>query len=655
MNQTDYLIVEQQQRASNKLPELLKELVKKHQLDSFQCRQRLVGRGLSLLRQGPRAQLEPISGLLQQHGYRHWLLTPSPAKFAPSRLLGLQITQDKLTFNSQKKLLEIPRDANILAVFAEMSGRLAEQSVKQLLSSNAYRGQDDLRHLTDHKTYKTILQNQPLLDIYLLDDSKQIIDGVRVFPGKFDHKGLGERATTSSKQNLDQLLKLTEEYAGDFHLQTDFGLVNLPGCRLQQGTDGDPDVQRKNLLSLTRYGWLLADILRVGPVEAADCNEPTELTGRVAAALLMQNPSLAANEQFEQVLPIATEISKEIHQADQQQRQTVPDTADPGLPAPPLPNHGGLWKKPGFWLGSAGALAGVGILILFEVDSQSLRDFFRVAFRTGLIPIGLASLMFWGGFYFVRLKRQVENTPTSKVRSVAMGMVEVKGKAIRQYALLSPMSHTPCVFYRLTKYHRRNNQWQVNSISSSDNVPFMLADETGRVEVDPANCRVRAGTKQEGTPGQVGFLRIDDDADEKWLEEIIVEGTLLYVLGFAAIKREAGPTLQERKIEALRELKRNPQDLQQFDSDGDGKISQDEWEAARAAVEEKVLHESLQAKQQRKKQEEHVVIGKQKGCPFIIAETHSEEHLTSRYAAYTIPLFIGAAAATGWGIYLFFT
>ncbi len=41
-------------------------------------------------------------------------------------------------------------------------------------------------------------------------------------------------------------------------------------------------------------------------------------------------------------------------------------------------------------------------------------------------------------------ERQIENTPTSRVRSVAMGMVEVKGQAIRRYALLSPC-RTPLV------------------------------------------------------------------------------------------------------------------------------------------------------------------------------------------------------------------
>ena len=268
--------------------------------------------------------------------------------------------------------------------------------------------------------------------------------------------------------------------------------------------------------------------------------------------------------------------------------------------------------------------------------------------------MAISAFMFWSAFHFLRMKRQIENTPTSRVRSIAMGLVEVKGRALRKFALVSPMSHTPCAFYRLTKYRReRNNQWKVSSISSSGNVPFLLEDETGRVEIDPRGCRVSAGTKQEGTAGQLGLMHLSADSDDKWVEEVVVEGTLLYVLGYASVKRTEGPSLAEQKLEGLRELKRNPQQLNQFDHDGDGKISEQEWDQARSAVEEKVMRESLQQRQQRKKQEEYIVIGKSKGHPLIISETPSEDHLTARYLLFSIPLFIAAAIATGTTIYLF--
>jgi len=652
MNPATYLIVEQQQQAPENLPELLKELSQKHQLDIYQCRQRLVGQGLSLLTKGTQEMLAKISAPLEQYGFRHWLVAPSKPKFVPPRIRALEIGLQQVVFSCQKKQVVFPKGANILAVFAEMSGALADKSVKQLLSSHAYRGRDNVRHLEEHKIRKAILQGKPLLDLYLLDEQQQIVDAVRIFPGKFDPKGLGERATISSVQNLDRILKLAEEYAGEFSLVTDFGLVNLPGCALRRENPEDPETERQNLISLARYGWLLADLHRVGPINPEEKETADDLTTAVSAALLMQNPTLAASGQAEDILPVAKEIAKQIEQAttEDSSEEVEPKIAEEGLPAPPPSQKSALWTNPGFWIGSAGSIAAIIVVALLQMGNVDLGHFVHQALSSGTVFVALSILLLWFGFYFIRLKRQVENTPTSKVRSIAMGMVEVKGRALRQYALISPMSHIPCVFYRLTKYRRVNNQWQVSSTSSSASVPFFLEDDTGRVAVDPNGCRVNAGTRQEGKSGLTGLLHNVDDGDEKWVEEVIVEGTLLYVLGFATVKKAAGPSMAGRKIEALRELKRNPQELAQFDRDGDGKIAADEWDQARAAVADKVLREELQKKQQRKKQEEHIVIGKKKGRPLVIAETHSEEKLTQRYAIYSTGLLLLAIGALGWGI-----
>ena len=653
-----YLIVEQYSKPPENLPEIVKEMATKFQLDTYLCRQRLIGRGITLLTKGKLEPLEKISLYLKEKKIIHWLIAPSRPGFVPAKIRSLQISPDQISFECQKKTVTFPREATILAIFAETTGELIDKSVKQLLNSHAYRGRDDVRHLEQHKINKTILQGKPVLDLYLLDEQKQITDAVRIFPGKFNPQGLGERASLSSKQNLQQILQLAEEYAGEFHLQTDFGLANLPGCSLRRDDPENHETIRQNLISLARYGWLMADMVRTGQTYATiESGEEENLGETIAATLIMQNPALAAEGQLEEVLPIAKEISTAINAATDETKNTEtipPDTAEHGLPAPPAAKSNAGWTKPGYWFGSAGAILFFVFIALAEVsDGEVLRAVSYHTIASGAVPLAIAMLMVWYGFYFLRMKRQIENTPTSKVRSVAMGMVEVKGQAVRSYALISPMSNTPCVYYRLTKYRRnQKQQWRVSSISSSDNVPFLLEDETGRVEIDPAGCRVSAGTKQEGLPGQVGLIRLDSGSDEKWVEEIIIDGTLVYVLGYAAVKKAQGPTMAEQKIAALRELKLNPQNMQQYDLDGDGKISTDEWDAARVAVEEKVLEESLLQQQARKKQEEHIVIVKKKGRPLIITEPHSEDHLTSRYFYYSISLFIGAAVATGGSIYL---
>ncbi len=654
---TNYLIVEQHLKPPENLPEILKELTQRFQLDTYQCRQRLTGRGMSLLAKGNLEQLDKISVFLQQTGFTHWLVEPSKKGFVPLKISNLQINSERITFGCQKKEVAFPRGATILAIFAETTGELADKSVAQLLSSHAYRGKDDVRHLEQNKIYKIILQGKPVLDLYHLDNNLQVKDAVRIFPGKFDPQGLGDRASLSSRQNLQQILQLAEEYAGDFYLHTDFGLTNLPGCTLRRDNSDNPETQRLNLLSLARYGWLMVDLLQSGAINSNQAETENDLAGSVATAMLLQNPALAADGPLEEILPLAKEISSAINGATRDEKKPTklhPKTADIDLPAPPPAKSTARWSNPKVWLSGAGIAIIVGASILSDIFNRtSIKALAYHSFASGAIPMVIAILMLWYGFYFLRLKRRVENTPTSKIRSVAMGMVEIKGQAIRSYALISPMSNTPCVYYRLTKYRRdRNRQWQVSSSSGSNNVPFLLEDETGRVEINPTGGHISAGSKHEGVPGQVGLMLSSNSSDEKWVEETIVDGTLLYILGYAAVKHTHGTSLNEQKISALRELKQDQHKLQRFDRDGDGKISADEWDDARNAIEAEVIAASLQNKQQRKRQEDHIVVGKKPGRPLIIAETHSEDNLTTRYFYYGITLFSGAVAATGAAIYL---
>ncbi len=649
MKKTYYLIVEQSPQPGEDLPLLVKNLATKFKLDAYQCRQRLVGKGLSLLAKGPLETLEKIALALTEFRIPHWLISPSQPAFAPQRIRSITRTPGEITFTTQKDVVSFPKGARVLAIFADMSGELAIKSVKHLLTSHAYRGRDNIEHIQDDKIFQTILQGSPVLDLYRLDGDDSIIEGVRVFPGKFDPKGLGDKATLSSRQNLKAILDLiTSDYASTLTLRTDFGMVNLPGCSLNRDNLEDPETLRRNLISLTRYGWLMADIIQAGkkPETEPEISDLAAVTTPLMGATGL-TPDTPLIQEVEQTL------AKEL--VDENDKQKPPKTSSsPALPAPPEgPGRLG-WNTPAFWFSSSGSLA-IGLLIAaLEVDSShTLRHLLGQAFASGFLPFCAAILMFWYGFYFLRMKRQIENTPTSRIRSVAMGMVEVKGRALRKYALVSPMTHIACTYYRLTRYRRdKNRNWKVSSVSSSHHVPFFLEDDTGQIEIDPSSCRVNAGTRQEGMPGQVGLFHVDADGHEKWVEEIIVEGTLLYVLGYAEVKQHSGPTVVERKQQALRELKQNPHLLKKYDTDGDGHISADEWDAARSDVENQLIKKSLSDNQRRKKQEEHIVIGKRKGRPLIISETHSEEHLTARYLSYSLPLFILAGLATGLSIYL---
>jgi len=108
-----------------------------------------------------------------------------------------------------------------------------------------------------------------------------------------------------------------------------------------------------------------------------------------------------------------------------------------------------------------------------------------------LLGVGL----FIQGFRWLRKKRMIENIPTSKIRSIAMGLVEIFGEVVPQKSTLlkSPLRDKDCVYYKYTiEEHRsdgKNSRW-VRIDRGEDAVPFLLKDATGSVLVDSRNAKV---------------------------------------------------------------------------------------------------------------------------------------------------------------------
>jgi len=97
------------------------------------------------------------------------------------------------------------------------------------------------------------------------------------------------------------------------------------------------------------------------------------------------------------------------------------------------------------------------------------------------------------GFQLLQRKRLIMNTPASKIRSAAIGLVEVSGLAAGPYSIVAPISGVPCYYYRTMawqwKREGKNNQW-VKVADESYHVPFFLEDNTGRVLVNPQGAEM---------------------------------------------------------------------------------------------------------------------------------------------------------------------
>jgi hypothetical protein len=657
-----HLIIRQRPSPGPELDSLLKILQAEFGLDVYTARQRLVGPALAQFGKGSPEKTGAIANLLRRHGVACWLVPPQKPLFAPDLLRGLEIHKGHVRFDCQQGAVCLERGTAVVAVLADLSGGLADKHVKRLLAQNTYRGLGALQVFSQMEMEQTIFKGQPVFDFYLLDQQGEIRQAVQVLPGRFNIDGLGGRAGISTVNNLRAIISLVAEYAGTYRVHYDFGLSQLPDCQLLRQAES-PSAAVANLDSLTRYGWLVARLQGDGLAPAAASADEAGLIAGVAAAAATGQPAFgAASGQQDGVAAVAGldqavgEIRSALAEERVGSRSEASVAAGQSLPPPPeMPAQGHPLRR--LWTVTVTSGAALLMVLVSEGQLGMFKPILRFGTVAGILP-GLLSLgLLWGGFHFIRLKRQVENTPTSKIRSIAMGMVEVHGRARRSYALVAPMTQSPCIFYRLRKYRRqRENQWKLVREVDSRHVPFQVDDGSGRVTVDPAGAMVRAKTRQTGYPGEspltfTAFKREYDN--EKWVEEIIYEGTSLYVLGYARPLEEERTSLADRIRGKLRDLKFDRQALNRYDVDGDGRISAAEWDQARSDAEQGALREHLDEQQGRKRQEEHVVIARarQKRLPFVIAETVSEADLTRTYGLISIPLFIAGLATLVFAIY----
>jgi hypothetical protein len=213
------------------------------------------------------------------------------------------------------------------------------------------------------------------------------------------------------------------------------------------------------------------------------------------------------------------------------------------------------------------------------------------------------------------------------------------------------MTHLACVRYRQRRYRRVRNGWRLSSTRTSGAIPFLLDDGTGKIQIEPAGARIRGGSSQEGYENGGSFLSARGGGpDEKWVEEVIAEGTYLYILGYARDQRRQGPSLAERTREKLRLLKGNAPAFRRFDANNDGRIDAEEWEMARSAMEAEAIRDQLAEGRRRRRQEEHAAIGRPPGrsLPFIIAETESEARLLGRYGRLAAAMLMGGLLLAAW-------
>jgi len=252
---------------------------------------------------------------------------------------------------------------------------------------------------------------------------------------------------------------------------------------------------------------------------------------------------------------------------------------------------------------------------------------------------GFGIWAFFYGFNRLRRKRLIENTPTSTVRGLAMGLVELTGVVRPTSILHSPLTKTECAAYKFQVEEYRNSgksgRWVTVAHGDSFYCPFYLQDATGKIKVYPSGSEMywkpeykfETGIGTAMPENLTKFMEENGIKSRNWIfpktmrftEWCFREYSPIYVLGTAKPDDVQSLSVDQKILaDRLVELKKDPQFLKEADTNQDGIISAEEWDAAVARVESGLLGDTM-AKISLDNAQGIRVARNEGGQPFIIA------------------------------------
>lgn len=263
----------------------------------------------------------------------------------------------------------------------------------------------------------------------------------------------------------------------------------------------------------------------------------------------------------------------------------------------------------------------------------------------------------------LRQARTMEDLPTSRIRSAAQGYVELEGRGSMMPGepVIAPLSREPCLWWRYRiseRYKDSKGRSRMRTVDSgTSDAVFLLCDGTGDCIIDPDGAQVRHSIKHtwHGTgarpatgPGHSLFGLFARYRYEEWQ---IKPGDPVYAIGlFQSQLRASQLDHQTALTELLREWKQNPRTLRErFDTDQDGRIDPQEWEAARQAAKKAVLSEHTEASNQPSL---HILSRPGQRQPFLISAIPQKQLIRQQRinAALSLVAFLGLIGTLVWAI-----
>ncbi|MBI4382582.1 MAG: hypothetical protein HY579_00935 [Nitrospinae bacterium] len=296
-----------------------------------------------------------------------------------------------------------------------------------------------------------------------------------------------------------------------------------------------------------------------------------------------------------------------------------------------------------------------------------------------LMGAGMGVYWFFKGFRELKVKRTIQDIPTSRIATGAVGsLVEIKGAIVCEPDQLvpAPVSGFPCVFYSLEiqKLVRTKNSsywktidwiysdkgFRVDDGSGADALVYAEGAEIKR-QGDPAEYRVNSRDLSSMPQGLLLVLTLNANKlrsfklsgsswwrseEYRFLERCFYRGETLYILGNAdsGIKVEKRRKLSFKNFLAARKMaETDPALRKKFDANRDGVLDPEELE--RAA---KTVGEQLQPRDGRVEKplpKTKMIFRKQDARTFIVSNMKEEQVVASLGWSSSLKIFGGPALA----------
>jgi hypothetical protein len=188
--------------------------------------------------------------------------------------------------------------------------------------------------------------------------------------------------------------------------------------------------------------------------------------------------------------------------------------------------------------------------------------------------IGL--VLIYGGATRYLLHQKIKNLATSKVRSAAVGLIELFGKAKCIQPFQSPISNAKCIYWKLKceYYHQagKHSRWS-DFYNASESGIFDIEDDTGKMNIDPKDGEIdipsdftskgRMGKGLLGLgklldPPVFAYLSANPEINRKFMahsgseirvtESYIAENDQIYVLGTAEPKQGSSSAVAHENL-----------------------------------------------------------------------------------------------------------